>query len=517
MTANILVIDDEPDFEDLILQIFRKKIRDRAYEFVFAANGMEALEILSEQQDFKLILCDINMPGMDGLTFLSKLQPMELPLKVIMVSAYGDMDNIRAAMNLGAFDFVNKPIELDDLRTTIDKSLREVQLMEQAKEAKELARRNEELKLLDQQKNRFFTNISHEFRTPLTVIIGLSEQILKKTEQPVFKEASLIHQNGAGLLRLVNQILDLRKLEAGKLRINIVQGDISHYLEKILDSFQALAKTKEINLTFTKNEDAILMDFDQNKLLSIFSNLLHNAIKYNRPGGQVSIQLEHQVADDKLQIRVQDTGVGIPAEELPYIFERFYQSGGARSRANEGSGIGLTYALELIKLFGGSINVESEPGIGSTFLVQLPITRQASQTYLWVPPVEPPPEPEVTEEVLESIYSEQEDQEKPRLLIVEDNPDIIAYITACVEDFYQIIEAQDGAEGIEKAIEIIPDVIISDVMMPRKDGFELCETLKNDERTSHIPIILLTAKADMDSRLTGLGLGADAYLAKPFE
>ena len=517
MAVRILVIDDEPDFEDLIRQIFRKKIRTEAYAFAFASNGMEALEILKEDKDFKLILCDINMPGMDGLTFLSKLHPLELSLKVIMVSAYGDMNNIRAAMNMGAFDFVNKPIEMNDLRTTVEKSLKEVRLMEQAKAAKELERRNEELKLLDQQKNRFFTNISHEFRTPLTVILGLSEQILNKREQMVFKEVSLIHQNGAHLLRLVNQILDLRKLEAGKLRLNMVQGDICHFLENIMASFETLAKTKELSLNFFKSEKETLMDFDQDKLLSIFYNLLNNAIKYNRPGGKVNIRVERLSTISMLQIAVQDTGQGIPTEDIPHIFEPFFRSSRPRSGTSEGTGIGLTYASELVKLLGGALELESEVGVGSTFRVQLPITNQATQTYLLVSPVNQPPEPAITEEALESIYSEKEDKEKPRLLIVEDNPDIIAFISACVEDTYQVIEAQDGVEGIATAIELVPDVIISDVMMPRKDGFELCETLKNDERTSHIPIILLTAKADMDSRLTGLGFGADAYLTKPFE
>lgn len=378
---------------------------------------------------------------------------------------------------------------------------------------------NEQLKELDQNKSRFFTNISHEFRTPLTVISGMADMISDAEPK------DLIKRNSQSLLRLVNQILDLRKLESGKLPLNMQQGNIIPHLKYLLESFQSYAETKGVVLQFTSSEEELVMDYDTEKLHSIFTNLISNAIKFTPEEGGVSLQCavgsmpsknSNLPTADSLRLTVSDTGIGIPPAKLPHIFDRFYQVDDSSTRVGEGTGIGLTLTHELIHLIGGDIQVESEVGRGTDFMVTLPITQNAplvdiqlnSEAAMHSPSflaLNPPP-------AVSSLSSA-----PYKLLIVEDNPDVVRYLQACLNDLYQVSIAKDGQEGIEKAIAEVPDIIISDVMMPRKDGFELCQTLKNDERTSHIPIILLTAKADVESRISGLKRGADAYLAKPFD
>lgn len=515
MAIRILVVDDEAQVERLVLQRFRKQIKSQVFDFLFAENGVQALDMLEQDQTIDLVLSDINMPQMDGFTFIKKLSESNPSLKVILVSAYGDIKNIRKAMNLGAYDFITKPIDFEDLETTILKTSRDVAMLRQGKRANELALRNEQLQELDEMKSRFFTNIAHEFRTPLTIISGMANQMKEQPEQWFEKGVKMILRNSDSLLNLVNQILDLRKLEAGKLQVNLVQSDILQYLSYILESFQSLAVGKDLHLHFIASEPEMRMDHDPDKILRIVSNLLSNAIKYTPEGGNVYLMADkiHSIFGPQLQIRVRDTGIGIPTDQLPYVFDRFYQVDDSTTRQGEGTGIGLALTKELIKLLEGDIRVESMPGKGSTFFVTLPIRQNATPAAVaQVSTVMS----QAFESVKVSTYLEAGEKDLPNLLLVEDNADVVQYLIACLEGLYQLNIAKDGQEGIEKAIETVPDIIISDVMMPQKDGFELCETLKTDERTSHIPIILLTAKDDDESRIHGLKRGADAYLAKPF-
>ncbi len=370
----------------------------------------------------------------------------------------------------------------------------------------------QQLKELDKEKARFFTNISHEFRTPLSVISGVLE-LIPEAE----KEKKLIRRNTQNLLNLVNQILDLRKLESGKLSLDLIQDDIVAYLKYISESFQSLAEKKEIELEFMADPASIMMDYDEKKMLRIISNLLSNAIKFSPEGGVIGIKCTVGGNDSRLILTISDNGIGIPEDKLPYIFNHFYQVDSSSTRKEEGTGIGLTLVAELVKLMEGEVNVKSELGKGTTFTLSFPISRQAPL------PKEGPAElhPEqlsglslASSQVVEGHT--QVNEALPSLLIVEDNPDVRQYLVACLQDSYNLSLAYDGQEGMEMAILQVPDIIVSDVMMPRKDGFELCNTLKLDERTSHIPIILLTARADDESRITGLERGADAYLAKPF-
>ncbi|MEL7123652.1 MAG: ATP-binding protein, partial [Bacteroidota bacterium] len=371
----------------------------------------------------------------------------------------------------------------------------------------------ERLQALDQSKSRFFTNISHEFRTPLTVISGMVAQFKGND-----RAKQLVQRNTDQLLQLINQILDLRKLESSRLPTHYIQADVVSYLRYITESFHSLSTNKAVKISFHTTEESMLLDYDPDKLLRIVSNLLSNAIKFTPAGGSVTVAVEVQKDSMPLQYRfsVRDTGVGIPVNKLPHIFDRFYQVDDSITRSGEGTGIGLTLTKELVELMNGKIQVESQEAKGSTFTVILPLTqeaaleenRQLAKAAIPVMPDFP------TSDLLQAERIGDEDL--PRLLLVEDNPDVMAYLVACLEGEYQLSLAFDGQEGIDKALEEIPDIIISDVMMPKRDGFDLCNSLKTEKRTSHIPIILLTAKADADSRITGLERGANAYLAKPF-
>jgi signal transduction histidine kinase/ligand-binding sensor domain-containing protein/DNA-binding response OmpR family regulator len=376
----------------------------------------------------------------------------------------------------------------------------------------------ENLRALDEFKNNLFANITHEFRTPLTIISGMMDQIRKKPERWLDEGSEMVQKNTHNLLNLVNQILELQKLEAGKLEPNWQQGDIVPFLQSIFEQFKAFGQSKEQKLTFFAEEPSIVMDFDAEKTLRVISNILSNAIKYTPDKGKIDcvVSLENGLEPQsakKLIIKIQDTGQGISEEHLPFIFNRFFRASNQHNSSEGGTGIGLSLSQEMVKLLGGNITVSSVEGSGTTFRVSLPITHTAPITH--------------NANILniqQSIFTRQtlvleknaSNGDLPIALIVEDNQDIAQYLHICLEGSYHTEWANNGRNGLEKAFESIPDIIISDVMMPEMNGFELCEKLKEDTRTSHVPIILLTAKADVGSRITGLKYGADDYLAKPF-
>ncbi len=379
------------------------------------------------------------------------------------------------------------------------------------------------LRELDAFKSRFFTNVTHEFRTPLTVILGIADQIEKTESKQVPSEgaslkgrtpAALIKRSGENLLRLVNQILDLAKLESGTLQLHYVQGNVIAYLRYIAESLHSAAQIHGVQLRLEGSEQPIVMDYDPERLQQVVYNLLSNAIKFTPAGGVVALRMACEEGSPQVfVIQVADTGVGIPPEDLPHIFDRFYQAKNLEKARTGGTGIGLALTRELVQAMGGAISVHSEVGKGTAFTVRLPISHKAaledapgvaeqSNDHHWAAPTSPSAAPAA--------------EVRPALLLVEDNPDVLEYLAACLAPYYALDFEYNGRIGIEKAIETVPDLIISDVMMPEKDGFELCHTLKNDERTSHIPIVLLTARADMQNRIAGLQRGADAYLGKPF-
>jgi len=378
------------------------------------------------------------------------------------------------------------------------------------------------LKEVNQLKNTLFTNITHEFRTPLTVIKGMTGSIQSGIQKKKFDEVEnsleMIDRNSDGLLQLVNEMLDLAKIESGNMKLQLVQTDVIPFLKYLSESFSSLAEQNQISLTIYSEIDSLIMDFDGHKLNSVISNLLSNAIKFTPAFGKVIVHIKQitQNGENFLFVKIKDNGVGISSKELPDIFDRFFQSDASTIRKSGGTGIGLALTKELVDLMNGTIEAKSIINEGSEFSVSIPVTKKAPTSkdvkIDGVLPASIYKKPSVhTNRYAEST------SELPLALIIEDNKDVAHYLKTCLQENYQVIHAQNGAIGIQTAYEKVPDIIISDVMMPVKDGFEVCNTLKTDELTDHIPIVMLTAKATFEDRLTGLSHGADAYLTKPFE
>lgn len=382
------------------------------------------------------------------------------------------------------------------------------------------------IKEIDSLKTQLYTNITHEFRTPLTVILGMAQQVVKNPGEHLANGMDMIIRNGESLLKLVNEMLDLSKLETGKMSLQLTEGDVINFLRYIVESFNSLAESQQKQLHFLSSLDSWSISFDPEKLRQIVSNLLSNALKFTPEKGNIYITISEEknhkdASGQALVIKVKDTGIGIPENQQQHIFDRFYQLDNSHTRKIDGTGIGLSLTKELVKLMEGSIDVKSPPtgsNKGTEFTVILPVKQvrdgEASHTYTEKKPVSVQTAPGSIQNNLQRIDEIKLDQ-KPLILLVEDNADVVAYTASCLPD-YRLAVGKDGREGFEIATEIIPDLVITDVMMPFVDGFEMCSKLRNDEHTSHIPIIMLTAKADIESRMEGLEQGADAYLEKPF-
>ena len=375
---------------------------------------------------------------------------------------------------------------------------------------------------LDQMKSRFLANISHEFRTPLTLIMGTAEQLIAENHnKQVIEFSRMQKKNGSRLLRQVNQLLDLSKLESGRMNLQAKEKDIIPLVRSISLSFESFARQQDIDLTFRSKPKSVKIFYDHEKMETIVSNLISNAVKFTPAGGRVEITISK---NQLLKIQVSDTGTGIPPEQLPHIFDRFYQAGSGYTKDQKGSGIGLALTRELVQLHHGQIKATSEKGKGSVFTVQLPLGREHLEDEEIIPIQDAEISPPATNSFVEENPEPQkvkmsmiDDPEAPILLIVEDNDDMRAYIRYVLSDCYRIEEAADGEAGFSKAAELIPDLIISDVMMPKMDGYQMCDKLKSDDRTNHIPVIILTARSGRESRLEGLEQGADDFLIKPFE
>ncbi len=381
------------------------------------------------------------------------------------------------------------------------------------------------IKELDTVKTQLYTNITHEFRTPLTVILGMAQQVKDKPEAHLDNGLDMIIRNGESLLKLVNEMLDLSKLETGKMQLQLSNGDVVAFLRYIVESFYSLARVQRKQLHFLSEIDVLHLQYDPEKLRQIVANLLSNAIKFTPEKGNIYISVTQSPLleeDEKttLIIKVKDTGIGIPQDQLPHIFDRFYQLDNSHIRKAEGTGIGLALTKELVKLMKGETTVKSPPAAANTgteFVVSLPLHTTSPLLANILPDEKNTVLQKMPLPVVPVLFAEEEElnKEKPLVLLVEDNADVVAYTASCLTG-YRLAVGKDGREGIDIAADMIPDLIITDVMMPFVDGYELCRQLKQNRHTSHIPIIMLTAKADMESKLEGLQQGADAYLEKPF-
>lgn len=394
----------------------------------------------------------------------------------------------------------------------------------------------EKMQELDKLKSRFFASVSHEFRTPLTLLLGPVEDLLKrgKDEISVGKDIlEMMKRNGKRLQRLINQLLDISKLETGKVKLHVSEGNLEEQVRTLVNSFLSLAESKEIRYECNLPETNRTVYFDRDKLEKILTNLISNAFKFTPAEGEIVVNLQYvkTIESDTpqyVEMKVIDTGMGIPEEMAEKIFDRFYRVSDSKVYGMEGTGIGLALTKELVDLYRGEIHVESKPGEGSTFIVKLPVSRElfkdeeiverTSDKEEKVEPVIKGTGFEETEGIKEADSELQEEaKDTPVILIVEDNTDLRNYISGILRNSYQIMVSGNGKEGLDSTIETIPDLVISDLMMPEMDGMEMCQKLKSDERTDHIPVILLTARADRGSKLEGLETGADDYLVKPFD
>ncbi|TAK49324.1 MAG: response regulator [Saprospiraceae bacterium] len=389
----------------------------------------------------------------------------------------------------------------------------------------------DKLRELDALKSTFFANISHEFRTPLTLIISPVEQMMNSTFQGDFqKYYRIIHRNGKRLLDLVNQLMDLSKLESGKLKLEASEGDLGGFVSAVAGSFESLAVRQQVDLQIDIPKEPAVCFFDRDKVEKVLVNLVSNAFKFTGEGGKVQVELLPHSANSTSSavstLVVQDTGMGIPAEQLPHLFERFTKS--SLSEVQAGSGIGLALVKELVELHGGSIGVESEEGKGTVFTVTLAVGTEfykkeeiIEETSDFGLRISENSKQDVTIPEPSALNSEFKNLKsgfgKPLLLLAEDNPDVRSYIADTLAADYKIIEAENGRLALEKALETTPDLVITDVMMPEMDGTEFCKQLKANEKTSHIPIVMLTARAGQSDKLEGLQTGADDYLVKPFD
>ena len=401
---------------------------------------------------------------------------------------------------------------VDELRATLEAKVGD--------RTRELEETNAALKRAQAGRDRLFANISHELRTPLTLILGPLETMREQSRAgPERQRLTLMKRSADRLLGLINQMLELARLQSGDLVLHATPSAVIPFLRGITMSYRSLAATRHIDLAFHAVGECVKVELDPDKAEMLFNNLLINAFKFTPDGGRIDVRVRTEGTD--AVISVTDTGVGIPETEIAHIFDRFYQGTSRPGHPTGGTGIRLALAREIVELHHGSLRVASREGTGSTFTVTLPLLAEdrtpertaSSHEYLCAddrpPSIHAEPVPTLREAAGRKAR-------KHQVLIVDDDPDVRQYLREILGDEAGIAEAGDGDEGITRAQELVPDLIICDVMMPKRDGNEVCRVLKEDVRTSHIPVILLTARAGTESRIEGLETGADDFLVKPF-
>lgn len=373
---------------------------------------------------------------------------------------------------------------------------------------------------LDEQKIKFLTNLSHEFRTPISLIMAPADKLLTLPHQAVATaQIKMIRRNARRLLNLVNQLLDFRKMEEQELKLNKQTGDLVAFIKEAAEAFQDLSDKRKIALTISSDVDSLVSQFDHDKIERIIFNILSNAFKFTGEGGSVSVSLSVITGDDNLpngcRIVITDTGIGIDKEYQSRIFDRFFMENKPTQVLNQGSGIGLSIAREFVQLHGGEITVSSELNVGTSFIITLPLAD-----------IEPQPFGQPLMSRDDDDFALKDDNNfntvsdtrthQATVLLVEDNPEFRYYLKDSLQKYYHIVEAANGREGWQKALATHPNLIVSDISMPFMDGIQLSQKLKADKRTSHIPVILLTAISGEEDQIKGLESGANDYLTKPF-
>ncbi|QNA46480.1 hybrid sensor histidine kinase/response regulator transcription factor [Lacibacter sediminis] len=409
----------------------------------------------------------------------------------------------------------------------IEKIRRKYILEQERFHAEQERKETERIHELDQLKLKFLTNLSHEFRTPISLILGPVDNLIAQEKNNAFKvQLNMIKRNGKRLLNLVNQLLDFRKMEEQELKLQPKDGELIFFVRDVFDSFQDLSERKKIDFSFTSTIEHFHTQFDHDKIERILFNLLSNAFKFTLEGGSIHFEVEKKESDADnasswISMIVRDSGIGIPQDKMGVIFERFFQNTTEATILNQGSGIGLSITKEFVKMHGGTIEVMSEVEKGATFIVQLPFVEStASKRMGEILTISPINENEAIEQAenKEDLLEEGTTHSSiiPSILLVEDNDDFRFYLKENLRLQYKVFEATNGIEGWQKALSLHPTLIVSDISMPQMDGIQLCKKIKADKRTSHIPVILLTALADEENQIKGLKTGASDYITKPF-
>lgn len=523
MPNRVLVVDDEADLELLITQRFRSKIRSGELSFDFASNGAIALEKLRTDNTFELILTDINMPVMDGLTLLTKIKEEKLFPKAVVISAYGDLDNIRVAMNRGAFDFITKPIDMVDLETTINKAFTELEMIKQGIKAREdllqttrekefavvAKEKAEEAKRLEQM---FLANMSHEIRTPLNAIVGMTNLALKtELDEKQKKYLNIIKASSDNLLVIINDILDISKIEAGKLNFENISFHVKDVIENVYESLKIKAEEKNLQLIVDLPEN--LPEYvigDPVRISQVLINLIGNAIKFTEHG---SVTIKTEVRDKLgneskiINFRIIDTGIGIPKDKLDKIFESFSQASSETTRKYGGTGLGLTISKQIVELLGGKISVQSAQGKGSEFSFYITFKLGSK--------------PEKTEN--KNLYPEGaiNHLQHLKILLAEDNLFNQAVAIDTLESLLPGIKvdvAENGRQALDKIVQAKYDLVIMDIQMPEMDGYDTAKYIreKMEPPIKNIPILAMTANVIKEEIQKCYDSGMDEYIAKPF-
>ncbi len=520
--ARILVVDDEPDLELLIRQRFRHKIRNNEISFDFASNGVEALEKLGDKNEFDLVLTDINMPVMDGLTLLIKIKEQKKMSKAVVVSAYGDLENIRTAMNRGAFDFITKPIDFVDLETTIYKTIEEQRLIRQGMHAREqlgitiIEKERAELdkdraEQSEKFKQQFLANMSHEIRTPMNSIVGMTNLLINsELQEQQRKYLNIIKKSSENLLVIINDILDLSKIEAGKMEFEKIDFLISEAIETVFHTVQFKAEEKRLALKYHIDENLPkAVQGDPVRLNQILINLSGNAIKFTEKG-EVTISVKQLSQSENrvlVEFSVTDTGIGIPEDKLNSIFESFSQASSDTTRKFGGTGLGLTISKQLIELQGGVIYVRSQPGQGTTFSFKMPYEIGSEEA--------------IGKKMMNIHDVLPEELKGIKILLVEDNQFNQMVAVDTLEELVKGISidiAENGNEALDRMKEKDYDVILMDIQMPEMDGFEATLQIRKifPEPKNKTSIIAMTANVTKDEVDKCFEAGMDDYIAKPF-
>jgi len=454
----------------------------------------------------------------------------------------GPGQNLRILLNNLYFLSLTGIIVLTGSRIHRALRIREYTLRFELDQSKQMLQdSNQKLKELDQIKSRFFANISHELRTPLTLLIAPLENLLQRFRLDAETKDLLatMHSNGMRLLKLINDLLDLVRLEAGRMEVKREPLEVNEFVRGLASAARQVADDKRLRLETFVDPALGAVVADRDKLEKIVLNLVFNALKFTPSGGRVELRAEKQ--GEEFVIIVADTGMGISAKNLPHVFARFWQADGSSKRKYQGVGIGLALVKELVEIQGGQVNVESQEGKGTTFAVRL--LYQKAEPYTRQPETEPATTPAdaesgrgiTSEEWLANLYRRAElfpaltpvqeslrpvevsrNGNLPTILIADDEPDMLRFLKSQLSAHYHVLEAVDGQQAVEKASQFLPDVVLLDMMMPEKDGLQACREIREHTPTQNVPIVLLTARADEETKLSALSAGASDFLAKPF-